>query len=74
MGRRCIEIEDVECVKETDRALCLSIPDYEDEVWIPKSVVSEDSDVTSEGDEGRLIIHQWFADKEGLEGREYREL
>ena len=36
------------------------------EVWIPLSVIDDDSEVSGEGDEGDLIVHEWFAIKEGL--------
>jgi hypothetical protein len=34
--------------------------------WIPKSVVHEDSEVSSEGDTGTIVLQRWFAEKEGL--------
>ena len=36
------------------------------EVWIPKSEIDEDSEVTEVGDEGNLVIPQWLAEKEEL--------
>ena len=32
--------------------------------WVPQSVIHEDSDVYKMGTSGKLIVHQWFADKE----------
>ncbi len=32
-------------------------------VWVPKSVVHDDSEVQGEGDEGLLIVADWYARK-----------
>lgn len=62
---RCMsEIDDVECVKETEKALLLVIDG--DEVWCPKSVIGDDSDIQGDGDTGRLVVQEWWAEKEGL--------
>jgi hypothetical protein len=34
--------------------------------WIPQSVVHEDSEVYASGHEGKVIVQEWWADKEGL--------
>lgn len=60
------EINDVECKKETEMAILVEIED--EEFWIPKSVISDDSEVHSEGDKGTLVVPEWFAEKEGLTG------
>lgn len=49
---------------ETDRAILVEV-DCED-VWVPKSQVHENSDDLHQGDEGRLVVRRWFAEKEGL--------
>jgi hypothetical protein len=49
---------------ETDLALLCNIDDKKR--WIPKSVVHEDSEVWSEGDNGTIVLMRWFAEKEGL--------
>lgn len=59
-----VTIEDVKCTKETDKALLVEIEG--EEHWIPKSMVDDDSEVYSVGDEGQLVISEWFAKKEGL--------
>ena len=64
MPRRTVSIEDVECVKETAQAICCVIDG--EEKWIPKSVIGDDSEVFEEGDEGTLVIHEWFAEKENI--------
>lgn len=53
-------------LKETDRAFLLLLDDDE-ELWVPKSVISDEGDY-NEGDANCTIsIQQWFADKEGIE-------
>lgn len=57
--------EKVKCIKETDKALlCTGLGDKE--CWVPKSQVSEDSEVFADGHEGTLIVTNWWADKAGL--------
>jgi hypothetical protein len=58
----CEYFDDVEAIKETDLAL-LCVVDGE-EIWIPKSVIDNDSEVQEEGDSGVLSVKEWFARKE----------
>ena len=51
-------------IAETEKAICFK-PDGLETFWVPKSVVSEDSDVTAKNDEGELFVAQWWAEKEG---------
>lgn len=64
MSDETIEFKDVKCIKETAAALLCLIGD--DEVWMPKSQVDDDSEVASEGDEGVLVITEWIAIQKGL--------
>jgi len=63
--REVAEFEDVVAVKETKLALLCRIDGRER--WIPLSQIDDDSEVWKEGDEGKLVISMWFAEKEGLE-------
>ena len=56
--------ENVECLRATERAILCRIGNRE--VWIPQSQVDEDSEVYALGHRGKLVITEWFADKEGL--------
>jgi len=63
-------ITDAVCVGETASAILVEAPFFEDvegsaEVWIPQSVVHDDSEVYTEGTDGELVIHYWFAQKKG---------
>lgn len=59
-----VRLDDVTCDGETDRALRVIIEG--DTHWVPKSQVSDNSEVYKEGDEGTLVLNPWFAEKEGL--------
>jgi len=62
-----VRIEDVECLAETDRAiLCRSESWDGEKVWVPKSVLGEETEVGEKGDEGVLVVARWFAKKENL--------
>ena len=64
MSEQTVELDDATVEAETDLALLCNI--NEKTRWIPKSVVHEDSEVSSEGDTGTIVIMRWFAEKEGL--------
>lgn len=57
------------CCAETPKAIqVLLIDDGEDKLWIPKSVVHDDSEVyglASDRNEGQLVVQKWWAEKEG---------
>ncbi len=56
--------EDVKAVRDSGKALLCLIEGTG--VWIPKSLIEDDSEVYRKGDEGTLIVPEWFAVKEGL--------
>lgn len=58
------DIPGTECVKETERALICVAPRYGKFV-IPKSQLTVDSEVHSEGDRGELRITEWIAIQKG---------
>lgn len=57
-----VMIPEVKVLRETEKAL-LVLTDEGDELWVPKSVVDEDSEVFQKDDEGTLIVQEWFAKK-----------
>lgn len=61
-------LPDAECIGESARAIRVSAPDLLDPVWLPKSVVHEDSEVWDFSEEGKgpgdLLVARWFAEKE----------
>jgi hypothetical protein len=54
-----------ECTKETAKAIFCKLESGE-ERWIPNTVVHDDSEVYQAGHEGELVLHAWWAEKEGL--------
>ena len=60
-----VSIEDVLCVRQTDKAILVVVDGAEE--WVPQSQIDEDSEVWQEGDEGTLVVSGWFAHKKGWE-------
>ena len=58
------EVEDVEVITETDGAILITSDDT-GEVWVPKSQIEEESEVSEAGDEGPLVVTDGFARKQG---------
>jgi hypothetical protein len=57
-------IEGCLALRETEKGLLVL---YEgEEIWLPKSKISDDSEVTEKGDEGILAIPEWLADEKGM--------
>ena len=59
-----VTFEKSQAVAESTKALLCIIDD--EEYWIPKSQIHEDSEVSEVGDEGDLIISEWLAIEKGL--------
>ena len=66
MPRETVAFDDVTVKHETDKALLCVIE--EDEYWVPKSQISEDSEVYNKESTGTLIVSQWWAEQNDLEG------
>jgi len=58
-------VEDAVCVAETDLAICVEAPDFEEGTWIPQSQIHEDSEIWEKGQEGDLVVTEWLAQQEG---------
>jgi len=66
MGEKDFErFAKVTCLKETAAAILVDISGHS--YWIPKSQISDDSEVYQIGTEGELIVSSWFCEKEGIE-------
>lgn len=60
-------IGDGRAIRETDKAVLVRLED-EEEVWVPKSVISDDSEVWTvhpHGMEGAVIVQEWWAKANG---------
>lgn len=63
----CWDFQNAVCTKQTYKAILVEAPEMNDgeEIWIPKSVVDDNSEVYEEDTEGTLIIKEWFAELKG---------
>lgn len=59
-----VEFEDVFIKAATPKAVLCEIDGTHR--WIPQSQVHENSEIWRTGDEGKLVIRRWFAEKAGL--------
>lgn len=57
-------------VRETPKAVLVDMPDYtDDQVWVPKSQIHDDSEVwedSVDGGTGTLIVSTWWAEQRDL--------
>ena len=60
------EIHDCEIIKETGKAVLVESQNLDEPLWVPMSVIHDDSEVYEEGDKGTLTVKGWWAEKEGL--------
>lgn len=60
-----IGCDSVFCFRESPLALLVRLDDGR-EVWIPKSQISDNSEVFCEGQRGELVVSRWFAEKEDI--------
>jgi hypothetical protein len=62
-------VGDAIVLRSTVKALLVELVDHGRELWVPKSVLHEDSAVYDDGEnsQGELVLVAWFARKEGLD-------
>jgi hypothetical protein len=58
------EISDVQVLKETEKVVLCEIEG--ESIVIPRTLISEDSEIGNGEEYGTLIIPLWYADKNGL--------
>ena len=54
----------VKSIRDTDKALLVEDDDG-DQIWVPKSQLTEDSEVWKTGQDGDLVVTKWFAEQHG---------
>ena len=59
-----VEWEDCICVGETERAIKVAGVENTP-VWIPKSMIHDDSEVFALEGDGTLVVKRWWAGKQG---------
>jgi hypothetical protein len=58
-------VENAKCTRQTEKAILVEAPGFDEPQWIPQSVVHDDSEVYEKDGEGTLIIEDWFANEKG---------
>lgn len=74
MSDKKVDLPNSEAIRQTVKALFCRIPVKEKgketirEVWVPKSAIHDDSEVYDlrENNHGKLVVLEWFAEKEKL--------
>jgi hypothetical protein len=66
-SREPLTIGEAEAKRTTDKAVLVWLLDDGEEIWVPKSVIHEDSEVHDTGDAGDLIVQRWWAEANGLD-------
>lgn len=65
MGDETVDLEDVEVLQESDKALRVRVEG--EVVWIPKSQIHDDSEVYSlKSSPGAMKVTRWIAEQKGL--------
>lgn len=59
-----VSFEKCRSIRETDLAVLIEIEGKE--VWVPKSVIDDDSEVWQDEQEGELVVKEWWAEKNGM--------
>lgn len=65
MARQYVEIEDVEVLKATDKALLVYVDSTE--IWLPRSQIHASSAVDAQGDKGQIVVTKWIAEQKEIE-------
>jgi hypothetical protein len=64
------ELDDAEVITETDKAILVEAPDLDDQMWIPKSAITDDSEVWEHSLDGCgpgvLVLKLSWAERKGL--------
>ena len=59
-----VDLPKATCKRETDKAILVNRG--KGDMWVPKSVIHDDSEVYGEGHEGTLIVKYWWAEEKNL--------
>lgn len=62
-----ISLGKARCTRSTDKAIMVWLDsEPRGARWIPQSCVHDDSEVYEAGQTGNMVVHEWWAEKEGL--------
>jgi hypothetical protein len=56
------------CIGESDKGLLVLFENTAEQHWLPKSQISDDSQIQHRGDEGTLLVSDWIAQQKNLTG------
>lgn len=67
MSTDAVSLGQGRCLRATDKAIFVSFENEDGAgMWIPQSVVHDDSEVYEVGQEGDVIVKRWWAEERGL--------
>ena len=52
--------------RTTEKAISVIHSDGKTEMWVPLSVIHDDSEVWTNNQTGKLVVKRWWAEKQGL--------
>jgi hypothetical protein len=62
-----VVLVEVEVLRESEKALLVRPRDGDEDVWIPKTQIHEDSEVFSlKSSPGTMMVTRWIAEQKGL--------
>lgn len=64
-GEMPVALPEGKITRETEKAVLYVHGD--NETWVPKSVIHDDSEIWKRGEEGVLTVESWWASKNGFE-------
>ena len=64
-GHEACNIGRGRCARDTGRAILVVMTANGDEVWIPQSVIHDDSEVYGDGHNGSVVVLGWWATRHG---------
>jgi len=63
------ELGNGKVIATSDGAVLIDLTELGQEVWIPRSIITDDSEIEDDaekGVEGEVAVKTWWAEKEGL--------
>jgi len=66
MANNDVTVYRLKVVKTTPKALLVSVPGWSNDVWLPKSQLLPGTDISNEGDTGKVVIPEWLAGEKGF--------
>jgi hypothetical protein len=59
-------LEDVECIRDSDKAILVQVPKEDEPIWFPKSQLHKNANEVWEYDDvGTIVFSEWIAHQKG---------